>query len=345
MTSTEKRAAPLQKMALELMEQTKKVTKDLEIEYEQFLLEKKKFEDEQKALSDKYQIKESVIELNIGGKHFTTLKSTLLRAEGTMLGAMFSGRYDPGSKDIEGRYFLDRPPEPFAKILNCLRTNSKLDIPEDDLEREILLREVEFYGMNEYFAEELKEPTFRNSTLLSNKHMTQLSKMIESKSSKDWVRCYCGSKDGFSSSNFHQKVNNQGENVVVIKSSNGYIFGAYVPQSWSSAGRYVFNTKTFLFSLENALKKPIKLPNNGPHLSNQYSFYDYSSYGPCFGGGHDLYIAGNGCNTGNSNYSNLGHSFTCPEGQTYGQNGAKNFLAGSYNFTVSEIEVFKRAKK
>jgi len=82
MNPTEKRVEPLQKMAIDLLEQTKKVTKDLEKEYEQFLLEKKKFEDEQKALSDKYQIKESVIELNVGGKHFTTLKSTLLRAEG-----------------------------------------------------------------------------------------------------------------------------------------------------------------------------------------------------------------------------------------------------------------------
>jgi len=41
---------------------------------------------------------------------------------------MFSGRYDPGVKDLEGRYFLDRPSEPFAIILNCLRTNSKVNL-------------------------------------------------------------------------------------------------------------------------------------------------------------------------------------------------------------------------
>ena len=69
-----------------------------------------------------------------------------------------------------------------------------------------------------------------------------------------------------------EKVDHQGENVIVIKCSNGYIFGAYVPVSWSSASKYIFNTKTFLFSLENPSKKPTKLPNTGPHISNQYSF-------------------------------------------------------------------------
>lgn len=50
------------------------------------------------------------------------------------------------------------------------------------------------------------------------------------------------------------------------------------------------------------------------------------------------------CNTANSNYSNLGHSFDVQKalGYTYNSQQAKNFLAGSYNFTVSEIEVFKR---
>lgn len=80
-----------------------------------------------------------------------------------------------------------------------------MDIPEDELEKEILLREVEFYGMKEYFAEELKEPTFRKSTILSEKHISQLNQWIETKSTKDWVLIYSGSKDGFASTNFHSK--------------------------------------------------------------------------------------------------------------------------------------------
>ena len=58
-----------------------------------------------------------------------------------------------------------------------------------------------------------------------------------------------------------------------------------------------------------------------------------------FGGGHDLYISDD-CNTNNS-YSDLGHSYESPNGYAYGSNEARNYLAGSFNFTVNEIEVFK----
>jgi hypothetical protein len=165
-----------------------------------------------------------------------------------------------------------------------------LEFPEDELEREILLREIEFYGMKEFFGEELKEPEFKGSTILNTTYMNQINKWIESKSKKGWEICYKASKDGFASTDFHRCADNKGENVLVIKDSNGYIFGAYVPQSWTSKGSYTFDTKTFLFSLKSPSNKPTKMPNTGPHISNQYSFYDYSSYGPTFGGGHDLVL-------------------------------------------------------
>ena len=112
-------------MAINLLEQTKTATSNLKIEYEDFLKRKEKFEKEQIELSKKNLIKDTVIDLNVGGKHFTTLKKTLLKAEGTMLDAMFSGRYDPGPKDKNGRYFIDRPSKPFETILNSLRTDTK----------------------------------------------------------------------------------------------------------------------------------------------------------------------------------------------------------------------------
>ena len=39
--------------------------------------------------------------------------------------------------------------------------------------------------------------------------------------------------------------------------------------------------------------------------------------------------------------SNLGHSYTHPN-YAYGSNESKSYLAGSYNFQVSEIEVFMK---
>ena len=61
-----------------------------------------------------------------------------------------------------------------------------------------------------------------------------------------------------------------------------------------------------------------------------------------FGGGHDLSIGGDSCNTNSSlNYSNLGHTYVCPDEHTNASEGAKAYLAGAYNFVVSDIEVYK----
>ena len=60
----------------------------------------------------------------------------------------------------------------------------------------------------------------------------------------------------------------------------------------------------------------------------------YHSYGPAFGGGHDLYIASD-ANNNNTSHSSFGHNYELPPGQT------KTFLVGSKHFKVSEIEVFQ----
>jgi len=75
---------------------------------------------------------------------------------------------------------------------------------------------------------------------------------------------------------------------VVIQSTNGNIFGGYCPISWCNANRYVYDNRAFLFSLVNSTGKPHKLTNTGPYAGTSYSIYDYSSYGPTFGGGHDI---------------------------------------------------------
>jgi hypothetical protein len=46
-------------------------------------------------------------------------------------------------------------------------------------------------------------------------------------------------------------------------------------------------------------------------------------------------------NTSASSYSNLGNSYTYPD-YIKGSNEAKSFLAGSFRFKVSEIEVFTK---
>jgi len=87
----------------------------------------------------------------------------------------------------------------------------------------------------------------------------------------------------------------------------------------------------YVYYIHHVVNKPEKWI-----CKNQsYSVYHYSSYGPTFGG-HDFYLC-NGCNTNNSSYSNLGHSYNAPRDN--------NKLAGSYNFKVSDDDVFQIIKR
>jgi len=147
----DKKVSSLKAKVISLIEQSNEADKDLNIEYEVHKEKKENYVKEIAGGVDKYEVKEKIIHLNVGGTIFTVSKSTLLKAEGTMLSAMFNGRYDPGPKDKDGRYFIDRPSGPFVIILNCLRTHSKLTFPEDENEANKLKTEINFYGMRDFF--------------------------------------------------------------------------------------------------------------------------------------------------------------------------------------------------
>jgi len=63
---------------------------------------------------------QDIVELNVGGEIFVTLKDTLTRYPGTYLADLVTGNI-PAVKDGKGRYFIDRDPTHFRKVLNCLR--------------------------------------------------------------------------------------------------------------------------------------------------------------------------------------------------------------------------------
>ena len=109
-----------------------------------------------------------------------------------------------------------------------------------------------------------------------------------------------------------------------------------------SSCQYRYDSQAFLFSLVNKPGwAPVKLPQTGQYSSNRYSIYDCSSYGPTFGGGHDIYIA-NYASSSSSSHANLGYAYSPPSGYSYGSTFARTFLAGGSNdhFTSDEIETF-----
>ncbi|XP_066276222.1 uncharacterized protein [Branchiostoma lanceolatum] len=91
-----------------------------------------------------------VIPLNVGGRHFDTTLSTLLKYEDSMLAAMFSGRHRV-AMDKDGRYFIDRDGGLFGHILKFLRQDK---MPPSKVVKDVL-EEAEFYGLHQ-LSEKLK---------------------------------------------------------------------------------------------------------------------------------------------------------------------------------------------
>ena len=108
----------------------------------------------------------------------------------------------------------------------------------------------------------------------------------------------------------------------------------------SGSGRYQYDSNAFLFSLVNKPGwAPVKLSQSGQYSSSKDSIYFSSSYGPTFGGGHDIRIKNYASSNSNS-YSGLGYTYSPPSEYSYGSTFAETFLAGTYKFTPDEVETF-----
>ena len=108
-----------------------------------------------------------------------------------------------------------------------------------------------------------------------------------------------------------------------------------------SRDKYQYDSKAFLFSLVNKPGwAPVKLPQTGRYSSSRaHSVCFIPSFGPTFGGGHDIHIS-NSASSNSHSYSNLGYTYSPPSGYSYRSTFTQIFLAGTYKFTPEEVETF-----
>ncbi|XP_044281358.1 SH3KBP1-binding protein 1 isoform X2 [Varanus komodoensis] len=84
-----------------------------------------------------------LVQLNVGGRRFSTSRQTLTWIPDSFFSSLLSGRIST-LKDDTGAIFIDRDPDAFAPILNFLRTK-ELDVRKTNLS--LLLHEAQFYGI------------------------------------------------------------------------------------------------------------------------------------------------------------------------------------------------------
>jgi hypothetical protein len=132
---------------------------------------------------------------------------------------------------------------------------------------------------------------------------------------------YSSYNDGDLATTFHSKCDGVGPTLTLIESNFGKKFGGYITSKWNSSGNWIKGDGTeFLFSLDKKSKYANK--------QTAHAIYGNPGYHVTFGAGHDIHLSDK-CTTTSNSYSG-------PNGFEIPAN-----LAGSYNFQVNIVEVFK----
>ncbi|XP_055710626.1 BTB/POZ domain-containing protein KCTD12 [Phlebotomus papatasi] len=89
----------------------------------------------------------ALLELNVGGVHYSTSLKTLRADEDSRLAEIFTGSAGDVEKDAKGRYFLDRDGVLFRYILDYLRDGT-LTLPDGFRENDRLRQEAEHFRLS-----------------------------------------------------------------------------------------------------------------------------------------------------------------------------------------------------
>lgn len=123
----------------------------------------------------------------------------------------------------------------------------------------------------------------------------------------------------------------KGPTLVIVQSSNGWIFGGYAALSWSSSALYKPSNNCFLFTLTNAHNiQPTKIDVRTPSKA----MYCRRSFGPTFGDG-DLKIG----DFSSSNKTSSSHFPVSYSSSNIGRGWT--LFAGKEDFYTKEIEVYE----
>jgi len=232
------------------------------------------------------------ITFNVGGTLFSTNLTNLLSVEGTLFQRMFREGIMTRTSSSDGTYFIDRNPRTFGYIMDYLRTRD-LFIGSDAEVRIQLLDDAIYFNLTQVVKDYLRWKPINGIDLWLSE-FRYLNQELELVRQKMGEVLYEAAQDGDSSSTFYKLCNGQGSNVVIIMTSTGNVFGGYSSNSWNSAsGSYYSSSTAFLFRLRPSIKR-------FNILSNSYSIFRHSSYGPRFGN-QDILLH-SGALTTRSNY-------------------------------------------
>ena len=218
-----------------------------------------------------------------------------------------------------------------------IELNKKIKTLEDNLDKkDIIINNLieRIYNLEKQIQRlnDKKETSKFNidSVIIKSNELNLIEEGIKhnfNKSIRNFELLIRGSKDGFTSNDFHNKCDNKNFTMAFIETTDGRRFGGFTEEYWDQSDKWKTAPKSFIFSLDN---KEIYYLREGKNAIHCYKKGDSNFLG--FGEGHDFKLYDN-CDKNYNCYDSSGKSFN-----TYGKNYA---LAGKHYFCVKDYEVHK----
>jgi len=232
----------------------------------------------------------------------------------------------PANKNIHSEMsspeILRRKPEPQDTEISVFNSVDNLDSALNNLDYSII-------PINRFNVE---------SKIMDSQHCETLYEWVSQSQAKKFQlkMIYQATRDGFTANSFHEKCDDQGATISLIKSKDhGRIFGGYTTKSWrcNGRGRCVADSDAFVFSLTHNEKYHCHEP--------QHAIYTHPKFLMVFGVGGDIGIKDNAHTDAECAWTNFPFRYQCEKLKDVCHTIANCHLAGSEKFTVEEIEVYQ----
>ncbi len=290
---------------------------------------------------------DDLIEINAGGRIIVLQRGLCCQDKLISFGMLFDGRWEKRlPKDDSGRVFFDVNPEAIQYFVDDWHEQAISSPGQQRIKDTLINRVKRKRALGAHIHQQInilgtpwKKRAIFGSNIFSigSDHESRIGDWLAEQGlgGAETNLLYRGSRDGFSSDDFHSKCDNKGHTLVIIETDAGGVFGGYTDAEWGQEEsqmdqKHACANKAFLFAIglhdlgeHHSWKSYLKAEDGICAIST------HEDFGPVFG---DIDVRADLSVQGRIVTLNLGGSYESKYEQLTEEQG---------NYFIKEIEVFQ----